>query len=181
MATHRVLLGPLRSHLLPLGTATRRSFTTALPLSLHQPQGSPSVLTGFSVYSVITNSISIWAAVWESILRAVPKKKTSHSKKRSRFLAGKALKDVTSLNRCSGCGNVKRAHLLCPYCVKGIPQPKLFSTNMTDKAHRNQGYVEEAGREVRGSHEDVVPAQSRLKPVHLFKCQKRRLWHSVGV
>ncbi len=40
-------------------------------------------------------------------------------KKRSRFMAGKALKDVTNLNRCSACGNVKRAHLLCPYCVKG--------------------------------------------------------------
>jgi ribosomal protein L32 len=34
-------------------------------------------------------------------------------------MAGKALKDVTALNRCSACGHVKRAHLLCPYCVKG--------------------------------------------------------------
>lgn len=57
--------------------------------------------------------------IWESILRAVPKKKTSHRKKRQRFMAGNALKDVTSLNKCSACGNVKRAHLLCPYCVKG--------------------------------------------------------------
>jgi ribosomal protein L32 len=30
------------------------------------------------------------------------------------------LKDVTSLNKCSACGNVKRAHLLCPYCVRGM-------------------------------------------------------------
>ncbi|KAL8808075.1 MAG: hypothetical protein Q9182_000353 [Xanthomendoza sp. 2 TL-2023] len=57
--------------------------------------------------------------LWESLLRAVPKKKTSHRKKRQRFLAGKALQDVTSLNKCSACGNVKRAHLLCPYCVQG--------------------------------------------------------------
>lgn len=55
----------------------------------------------------------------ESILRAVPKKKTSHRKKRQRFMAGNALKDLSSLNKCSACGNVKRAHLLCPYCVKG--------------------------------------------------------------
>ena len=34
-------------------------------------------------------------------------------------MAGKGLKDVTALNKCSACGNVKRAHLLCPYCVKG--------------------------------------------------------------
>ena len=40
-------------------------------------------------------------------------------KKRHRQYAGKALKDVTALNKCSACGNVKRAHLLCPYCVNG--------------------------------------------------------------
>lgn len=39
-------------------------------------------------------------------------------------MAGKGLKDVTELNKCSACGHVKRAHLLCPYCVKG----KLKST-----------------------------------------------------
>ena len=32
--------------------------------------------------------------IWDSILRAVPKKKTSHRKKRQRFMAGNALKDV---------------------------------------------------------------------------------------
>ena len=57
--------------------------------------------------------------LWESILRAVPKKKTSHRKKRQRFMAGNVLKDLSSLKKCSACGNVKRAHLLCPYCVKG--------------------------------------------------------------
>jgi len=62
---------------------------------------------------------AILAGIWESILRAVPKKKTSHKKKRQRFLAGKALQDVTALNKCSACGNVKRAHLLCPFCVNG--------------------------------------------------------------
>ena len=62
---------------------------------------------------------SILADIWESILRAVPKKKTSHRKKRQRFLVGKGLKDVTALNKCSACGNVKRAHLLCPFCVNG--------------------------------------------------------------
>ena len=41
-------------------------------------------------------------------------------KKRHRQYAGKALKDVTALNKCSACGNIKRAHLLCPYCVQGM-------------------------------------------------------------
>jgi len=56
--------------------------------------------------------------IWESILRAVPKKKTSHSKKRHRQMAGKALKDVNSLCRCPGCGQTKRMHRLCPHCME---------------------------------------------------------------
>ncbi|KAJ2892267.1 hypothetical protein MKZ38_010058 [Zalerion maritima] len=58
--------------------------------------------------------------VWEGILRAVPKKKTSYSKTRSRQMAGKALKDVTSLCKCPSCGRVKRMHVLCEYCAKRI-------------------------------------------------------------
>lgn len=58
--------------------------------------------------------------IWEGILKAVPKKKTSHMKKRHRQMAGKALKDVTALNKCSACGKVKQAHTLCPYCVQGM-------------------------------------------------------------
>ncbi|KAK4983868.1 hypothetical protein LTR50_006944 [Elasticomyces elasticus] len=41
-------------------------------------------------------------------------------------MAGKALKDVTALNRCSGCGRMKRMHVLCPYCVQSIR--RWFST-----------------------------------------------------
>ncbi|KAE8412228.1 hypothetical protein BDV36DRAFT_62879 [Aspergillus pseudocaelatus] len=58
--------------------------------------------------------------VWDSVLRAVPKKKTSHMKKRHRQMAGKALKDVKSINTCPGCGQLKRAHVLCPHCVENI-------------------------------------------------------------
>lgn len=70
-------------------------------------------------YAIFPSLSSFWAQLWDSILKAVPKKKTSHRKKRQRFMAGKALRDVTNLNTCSACGNVKRAHLLCPYCVQG--------------------------------------------------------------
>ncbi|BCR87011.1 mitochondrial 54S ribosomal protein bL32m [Aspergillus chevalieri] len=58
--------------------------------------------------------------IWDSVLRAVPKKKVSHMKRRHRQMAGKALKDVKNLNTCSGCGQVKRAHILCPHCVADI-------------------------------------------------------------
>ncbi len=61
---------------------------------------------------------SILEDIWESILRAVPKKKTSHMKKRHRQMAGKALKDVNSLCKCPACGEVKRMHHLCPHCTK---------------------------------------------------------------
>lgn len=82
-------------------------------------QGLP-VLSGY-----IANEIpSFLAGLWESVLRAVPKKKTSHMKKRHRQMAGKALKDVKSLSKCPGCGEPKRSHVLCPTCVKGIASLK---------------------------------------------------------
>ncbi|KAI0484388.1 hypothetical protein GGR56DRAFT_668964 [Xylariaceae sp. FL0804] len=55
--------------------------------------------------------------IWEGVLRAVPKSKTSHMKKRHRQMAGKALKDVTSLNKCPVCGGTKKMHTLCPSCM----------------------------------------------------------------
>ena len=97
-------------------TATLRSRTAYLYHQLAQP------LSGFPLAIPISISIDIppiLSGLWGSILRAVPKKKTSHRKKRQRFMAGKALKDITALNKCSACGKIKRAHLLCPYCVAG--------------------------------------------------------------
>lgn len=71
---------------------------------------------------------SLVSDLWESVLRAVPKKKTSHMKKRHRQMAGKALKDVTALNTCSSCGRTKRAHVLCPHCVASKLRPQIVST-----------------------------------------------------
>ncbi|CAK7243910.1 MAG: Ski complex subunit Rec14 [Sporothrix thermara] len=74
----------------------------ALPLSLPSLPSLPSLL----------------GDIWESILRAVPKKKTSHSKKRHRQMAGKALKDVNSLCKCPACGRTKRMHHMCPHSIR---------------------------------------------------------------
>ncbi|KAL2265329.1 hypothetical protein VTJ83DRAFT_6429 [Remersonia thermophila] len=63
---------------------------------------------------------SILEGIWESILKAVPKKKTSHMKKRHRQMAGKALKDVSSLCKCPACGGVKRMHYMCPHCTQKL-------------------------------------------------------------
>ncbi|RKU41387.1 hypothetical protein DL546_004401 [Coniochaeta pulveracea] len=67
-------------------------------------------------------SLPSWTDIWESILRAVPKKKTSHAKKRHRQMAGKALKDVTSLCKCPACGQTKRMHYLCPHCLEKLKE-----------------------------------------------------------
>ncbi|KDQ63715.1 hypothetical protein JAAARDRAFT_53903 [Jaapia argillacea MUCL 33604] len=52
-------------------------------------------------------------------LLAVPKKKTSHSRKRMRS-ANKGLKDKMNLVHCPGCGTPKLAHHLCAFCYSKL-------------------------------------------------------------
>ena len=126
---------------LPAYKTFRRSSTAVLIPA--QPINSTVFRLPLALSLVVHSSISsILSGIWDSILRAVPKKKTSHRKKRQRFLAGKALKDVTNLNTCSACGQVKRAHLLCPYCVAGRPCKPLLIQNFTLIEHRDSTYVE---------------------------------------
>src|SRR5436305_225679 len=101
---------------------------SAVTLLRNTPLYRRSLVRGLTEHSRKYDALSMTSLlsdIWESILRAVPKKKTSHMKKRHRQMAGKALKDVTSLTRCSACGHIKRAHHLCPYCVKGEAAPVL--------------------------------------------------------
>lgn len=101
----------------------------------------------FTIPSAIQLNVpGIIEGLWESILRAVPKKKTSHMKKRHRQMAGKALKDVTALNKCSACGHVKRAHLLCPYCVNGRFQAHIHYRRYLLIDSRNQTHVQQRGK-----------------------------------
>lgn len=92
------------------------------PLPRTVPQFAPSGFLQSLGLPTLPISITVpplLADLWDSVLRAVPKKKTSYMKKRHRQMAGKALKDVKSLNKCPGCGQIKRAHMLCPHCVRG--------------------------------------------------------------
>lgn len=73
-----------------------------------------------AIPAAISNIPSLLGDIWEGILRAVPKKKTSHMKKRHRQMAGKGLKDVTNLNRCPACGGIKKMHTLCTSCTARI-------------------------------------------------------------
>jgi ribosomal protein L32 len=91
----------------------------ALRVAQHRAFGIAITSSASPAVSAISGLSSLLQDIWESVLRAVPKKKTSHSKTRSRQLAGKGLKDVTALTKCSSCGRTKRANVLCPYCVQG--------------------------------------------------------------
>lgn len=112
-------LPPIWQTLLPtLTQPTRPLLNPPLLHQLTQPFRNLR-LAPFAIPSLALPSIPSLAEIWDGLLKAVPKKKTSHRKKRQRFMAGKGLKDVTALTRCSACGRVKRAHILCPYCVDG--------------------------------------------------------------
>ncbi|KAI0181633.1 hypothetical protein GGR52DRAFT_525380 [Hypoxylon sp. FL1284] len=92
---------------------------------LYTRQSQDSRLPSLSALSIaipaaISSIPSLLGDIWEGILRAVPKSKTSHMKKRHRQMAGKAIKDVTSLNKCPACGGIKKMHTLCPNCLSRI-------------------------------------------------------------
>ncbi|KAF8476986.1 hypothetical protein BDZ91DRAFT_708473 [Kalaharituber pfeilii] len=77
-------------------------------------------LPALAIPAITLNIPSFLPGIFESILRAVPKKKQTHSRRRMRQLAGKALPTLTNLNNCPGCGRVKREHTLCEHCVQVI-------------------------------------------------------------
>ena len=121
MAAVHATTSTILSSFLPKFSTSAASFASRTTTLKMRQLALPLLLPlSLSVPAAIQLKIpTLLGDLWESVLRAVPKKKTSYMKKRSRFMAGKALKDVTALNRCSACGHVKRAHVLCPYCVQG--------------------------------------------------------------
>jgi len=102
-------------------TSIRTSYTRHIAsLSLPAPFLIPSILHPFLPLQSLTSLIPIFTQIWDSILRAVPKKKSTYSRKRSRQMAGKALKDKTNLTRCEACGEWRLLHTLCGPCAKSI-------------------------------------------------------------
>ncbi|KAK5631329.1 hypothetical protein RRF57_007043 [Xylaria bambusicola] len=100
----------------PVFGSSFRSEILASPQLRHSPFPSIPALA-IAIPAAISNIPSLLGDIWEGILRAVPKKKTSHMKKRHRQMAGKALKDVTNLNKCPACGGTKKMHTLCTTCT----------------------------------------------------------------
>ncbi|KAG5953332.1 hypothetical protein E4U53_005978 [Claviceps sorghi] len=64
-------------------------------VTFHTRYFSPRLLPALSIAvpGVSLNIPALLGDIWESVLRAVPKNKVSHSRKRHRQMAGKALKD----------------------------------------------------------------------------------------
>lgn len=115
-------------HLLRLSYTRIASYPSdPILLPIHNSLGLRPLVNTSAIASLSSRFSDIrgyLSSLWDSILLAVPKKKPSKAKSKSkRHHGGKAEKDVQNLNRCSGCGRVKRAHVLCPYCV----QSKLLS------------------------------------------------------
>jgi large subunit ribosomal protein L32 len=119
MATRSSAFLPFLQHLLPSPSSPptllhARSRASHLFAHILTP-----TLPSITVPALTLRLPPLLTRLWDGLLLAVPKKKTSHSKSRSRQYAGKALKDVNAVNTCAACGKPKRAHLLCPYCVEG--------------------------------------------------------------
>ncbi|KAG8716251.1 hypothetical protein FRC08_009704 [Ceratobasidium sp. 394] len=100
---------------LSLARNTFRTWTANLGLSI-LPTPTPQTAGRLSL---ALPSLRTLLELFPPIVLAVPKKKTSHSKKRMRS-ANKGLKDKTNIVNCPGCGSPKRAHHICPECYSQV-------------------------------------------------------------
>ncbi|CAE6513038.1 unnamed protein product [Rhizoctonia solani] len=107
---------------LPLTRTSVRSAWTSrffgFGLTARTPAPSGSTLRLAERLSALP-SLRTLLELFPPIVLAVPKKKTSPSKKRMRS-ANKGLKDKTNIVNCAGCGAPKRAHHVCPQCFSEI-------------------------------------------------------------
>lgn len=85
---------------------------------------------------------------WEGLLWAVPKKRTSHSKKRMRF-AHKYLKPKSNFIVCHQCKNLKLLHVLCGHCLKETLR-QTAETRRNELEVKLQKLAEEAAQKYAG-------------------------------
>ncbi|KAJ2082096.1 hypothetical protein H4R24_001837 [Coemansia sp. RSA 988] len=94
----------------------------AFPRILHAIGSAAGLVAQFPVGRAIGVNLGLLGGLLgEMILRAVPKQRTSHSKKRKR-MANKGLKDRQDLSPCPGCGRPKRTAHICRNCYGSIKQ-----------------------------------------------------------
>ena len=106
---------------LPFALRASHSASFLIPapaISLWRPLPSTLSLPALTIPTFASLG-SIFGALWDGILLAVPKKRPSKSQSKIRRNSqGKSYKDVENLVSCSSCGRIKRMHVLCPYCVQ---------------------------------------------------------------
>ncbi|KAF8168062.1 hypothetical protein B0H34DRAFT_684052 [Crassisporium funariophilum] len=99
-----------------------RSILPSLQFSFFR-QWSPSILVSSALALPGTSwsmpSLESLLDLFPPFLLAVPKSKTSHSRKAMRS-ANKGLKDKQNITNCPGCGGVKLAHHICPQCYSSV-------------------------------------------------------------
>ncbi|KAF8605147.1 hypothetical protein BDV93DRAFT_471094 [Ceratobasidium sp. AG-I] len=101
---------------LPLTRTVARSWwTSRFSFGLGALSSAPAV----GGLALALPSLRTLVELFPPIVLAVPKKKTSHSRKAMRS-ANKGLKDKTNIVNCPGCGSAKRAHHICPECYSQV-------------------------------------------------------------
>ncbi|KIJ45296.1 hypothetical protein M422DRAFT_207683 [Sphaerobolus stellatus SS14] len=103
-----------------LTSSLRPLFLRSLPL--FRPDALIPTLQPYLAWASPILALPALRSLWElfpPFLLAVPKKKTSHSRKAMRS-ANKGLKDKLNIVNCPGCGNAKLAHHLCSTCYSEI-------------------------------------------------------------
>ncbi|CAL1695917.1 unnamed protein product [Somion occarium] len=106
-----VALSQARNALPTLRNTFGRAFVAATFL--------PSVWATQKPFSFTLPSLQSLLELLPPFVLAVPKKKTSHSRKAMRS-ANKGLKDKQNLVACPACGTPKLAHHLCSSCYSGL-------------------------------------------------------------
>lgn len=82
---------------------------------------------------------------WDGIMWAVPKKRTSYTRKRVRN-APKYLKPKLNYITCADCKNLKLLHVLCGYCLKETMR-KTAEMRTTELQAKLQLLTEQAKKE----------------------------------
>ncbi|POR38355.1 GTP-binding protein beta subunit-like protein, partial [Tolypocladium paradoxum] len=114
-----VTMAAITASLAPPRFLSPTILSTSRWATLYTPLFSPRLLPSLWIaVPGVSLKLPTLDDIWESVLRAVPKNKVSHSRKRHRQMAGKALKDVNNLCKCPGCGETKRTHRLCQRCLE---------------------------------------------------------------
>ncbi|KAF8626551.1 hypothetical protein AX15_004853 [Amanita polypyramis BW_CC] len=111
--------------------------------ALALPQSRSSLFPSFRSLFLRASLVPSWSIsplqslleLFPPFLLAVPKKKTSHSKKAMRS-ANKGLKDKQNIVNCPSCGSPKLAHHLCSNCYTSLSR-----TWKTQKREQGEGAI----------------------------------------